>query len=61
VAHATDRTSVLPVPKPKKATPERRALMLAIVDGGQVLFSSGRIPASGAACCRCRNTTVTWR
>jgi A/G-specific adenine glycosylase len=38
VAHATDRTSVLPVPKPKKATPERRALMLAIVDDGQVLL-----------------------
>jgi A/G-specific adenine glycosylase len=29
---------VLPVPKPKKATPERRALMLAVVDNGQVLL-----------------------
>jgi A/G-specific adenine glycosylase len=38
VAFATDRTSVLPVPKPKKATPERRALMLAVVDNGQVLL-----------------------
>jgi A/G-specific adenine glycosylase len=38
VAFSTDRTSVLPVPKPKKATPERRALMLAIVDAGQVLL-----------------------
>lgn len=38
VAFATDRTSVLPVPKPKKATPERRALMLAVVDAGQVLL-----------------------
>jgi A/G-specific adenine glycosylase len=38
VAFATERTSALPVPKPKKATPERRALMLAIVDDGQVLL-----------------------
>ena len=45
VAHATDRTAVLPVPKPKKATPEKRALMLAVVDGGQVLLRQR--PASG--------------
>jgi A/G-specific adenine glycosylase len=38
VAFSTDRTSVLPVPKPKKAMPERRALMLAVVDNGQVLL-----------------------
>jgi A/G-specific adenine glycosylase len=45
VAFATDRTSVLPVPKPKKATPERRALMLAVVDAGQVLLQQR--PESG--------------
>jgi A/G-specific adenine glycosylase len=45
VAYATDRTSVLPVPKPKKATPEKRALMLAIVDHGQVLLQQR--PESG--------------
>jgi A/G-specific adenine glycosylase len=38
VAFSTGRTGELPVPKPKKATPERRALMLAIVDAGQVLL-----------------------
>jgi A/G-specific adenine glycosylase len=38
VAFATGRTGELPVPKPKKATPERRALMLAVVDAGQVLL-----------------------
>jgi A/G-specific adenine glycosylase len=38
VAFATGRTAALPVPKPKKATPERRALMLAVVDNGQVLL-----------------------
>lgn len=38
VAYATNRTGELPVPKPKKATPEKRALMLAVIDGGQVLL-----------------------
>jgi A/G-specific adenine glycosylase len=38
VAYATGRTAELPVPKPKKATPEKRALMLAIVDAGQILL-----------------------
>jgi A/G-specific adenine glycosylase len=38
VAFSTGRTGELPVPKPKKATPERRALMLAVVDAGQVLL-----------------------
>jgi A/G-specific adenine glycosylase len=45
VAYATDRTAVLPVPKPKKATREKRALMLAVVDGGQVLLQQR--PESG--------------
>jgi A/G-specific adenine glycosylase len=45
VAYATDRTSVLPVPKPKKASPEKRALMLAVVDAGQVLLQQR--PESG--------------
>ncbi|MYM35912.1 A/G-specific adenine glycosylase [Duganella sp. FT94W] len=38
VAFATSRTKDLPVRKPKKATPERHAVMLAIVDDGQVLL-----------------------
>jgi A/G-specific adenine glycosylase len=38
VAHATGRTAELPVRKPKKATPEKRALMLVVVDGGDVLL-----------------------
>ena len=38
VAHASGRTAELPVRKPKKATPEKRALMLAVIDGGQVLL-----------------------
>ena len=45
VAFATGRTGELPVPKPKKATPERRALMLAVVDAGQVLLQQR--PESG--------------
>jgi A/G-specific adenine glycosylase len=45
VAYATGRTATLPVPKPKKATPEKRALMLAIVDAGQVLLQQR--PESG--------------
>jgi A/G-specific adenine glycosylase len=38
VAHATGRTAELPVRKPKKATPEKRALMLVVVDNGEVLL-----------------------
>ncbi len=38
VAFATDRTAELPVRKPKKTNPEKRAAMLVIVDGGQVLL-----------------------
>ncbi|KQQ47617.1 A/G-specific adenine glycosylase [Duganella sp. Leaf126] len=38
VAFATGRTRELPVRKPKKASPEKHAVMLAIVDGGQVLL-----------------------
>jgi A/G-specific adenine glycosylase len=38
VAFATDRTVELPVRKPKKTNPEKRAAMLVIVDGGQVLL-----------------------
>jgi len=38
VAFATDRTKDLPVRKPKKASPEKQAIMLAIVDDGQVLL-----------------------
>ena len=38
VAFATGRTAQLPVRKPKKTNPEKRAAMLVIVDGGQVLL-----------------------
>jgi A/G-specific adenine glycosylase len=38
IAYATGRTAELPVRKPKKTTPEKRALMLALIDGGQVLL-----------------------
>ena len=38
VAFATRRTAELPVRKPKKTNPEKRAAMLVIVDGGQVLL-----------------------
>ncbi|MEO7494340.1 MAG: A/G-specific adenine glycosylase [Massilia sp.] len=38
VALATGRTAELPVRKPKKAIPEKRATMLVIVEGGQVLL-----------------------
>ncbi|MGW8390163.1 A/G-specific adenine glycosylase [Pseudoduganella sp. HUAS MS19] len=37
VAYATGRTAELPVRKPKKATPEKSAHMLLLVDRGQVL------------------------
>jgi A/G-specific adenine glycosylase len=45
VAHATGRTAELPVRKPKKATPEKRALMLVVVDRGEVLLEQR--PGSG--------------
>ena len=38
VAHASGRTAELPVRKPKKATPEKRAALLVVVEGGQVLL-----------------------
>ena len=38
VAYATGRTKELPVRKPKKTSPEKHAMMLVIVDGGQVLL-----------------------
>ena len=38
VAFATGRTAELPVRKPAKATPEKRAAMLVVVDAGQVLL-----------------------
>lgn len=38
VAFATGRTAELPVRKPKKTHPEKRAAMLVVVDGGQVLL-----------------------
>ncbi|NVM75858.1 A/G-specific adenine glycosylase [Duganella sp. SG902] len=45
VAFNTGRTKELPVRKPKKATPEKHAVMLAIVDDGQVLLEQR--PPSG--------------
>ena len=45
VAFNTGRTKDLPVRKPKKATPEKHTVMLAIVDGGQVLLEQR--PPSG--------------
>lgn len=45
VAHATGRTKELPVRKPKKASPEKHAAMLVVIDGGQVLLEQRR--ASG--------------
>jgi A/G-specific adenine glycosylase len=38
VAFADGRTAELPVRKPKKATPEKRAVMVAVIDGGEVLL-----------------------
>jgi len=38
VAYATGRTRELPVRKPKKISPEKHAVMLAIIDRGQVLL-----------------------
>jgi A/G-specific adenine glycosylase len=45
VAYATGRTAELPVRKPKKATPEKRAQMLIVIDRGQVLLEQR--PGSG--------------
>jgi A/G-specific adenine glycosylase len=45
VAFATGRTAELPVRKPKKATPEKSAHMLLLVDRGQVLLEQR--PATG--------------
>jgi A/G-specific adenine glycosylase len=45
VAYATGRTAELPVRKPKKATPEKRAQMLVVIDSGQVLLEQR--PGSG--------------
>ena len=45
VAFATGRTAELPVRKPRKATPEKIAHMLLIVDRGQVLLEQR--PATG--------------
>jgi len=45
VAFATDRVQDLPVRKPKKATPEKHATMLLIVDRDEVLLEQR--PASG--------------
>lgn len=38
VAYATGRTAELPVRKPKKAIPEKYAVMLIVLDGNQVLL-----------------------
>ncbi|MCL6485865.1 MAG: A/G-specific adenine glycosylase, partial [Janthinobacterium lividum] len=45
VAYATGRTKDLPVRKPKKTSPEKHAVMLAIIDDGQVLLEQR--PGSG--------------
>ncbi|MYM21254.1 A/G-specific adenine glycosylase [Duganella sp. FT135W] len=45
VAFATGRTKDLPVRKPKKAVPEKHAVMLLVVDGDQVLLEQR--PPSG--------------
>lgn len=45
VAFATGRTAELPIRKPKKATPEKAAHMLLLVDRGQVLLEQR--PATG--------------
>jgi A/G-specific adenine glycosylase len=45
VAYATGRTEELPVRKPKKTTPEKRAEMLVVVNDGHVLLEQR--PASG--------------
>jgi A/G-specific adenine glycosylase len=45
VAFATGRTAELPVRKPKKASPEKRAVMVAVIDRGEVLLQQR--PATG--------------
>lgn len=45
VAYATDRTAELPIKKPKKTSPEKRAALLAIMHDGQVLLQQR--PSSG--------------
>jgi A/G-specific adenine glycosylase len=45
VAFATGRTAELPVRKPKKASPEKRAVMVAVIDSGEVLLQQR--PATG--------------
>ncbi|MGH8853706.1 MAG: A/G-specific adenine glycosylase [Telluria sp.] len=45
VAHASGRTAELPVRKPKKASPEKRAALLVVIDRGQVLLEQR--PATG--------------
>jgi A/G-specific adenine glycosylase len=45
VALATCRTAELPVRKPKKAAPEKRAVLVAVIDGGDVLLQQR--PATG--------------
>lgn len=45
VAHASGRTDELPVRKPKKATPEKRAAMLVVIHDDQVLLEQR--PGSG--------------
>ncbi|UVW29130.1 A/G-specific adenine glycosylase [Massilia sp. H6] len=45
VAHATDRTAQLPIRKPKKTSPEKRAALLVVLDRGQVLLEQR--PGSG--------------
>ena len=45
VAYATGRTAELPVRKPKKATPEKQAALLVVLDRGEVLLEQR--PGSG--------------
>ncbi|MGZ3181145.1 MAG: A/G-specific adenine glycosylase [Telluria sp.] len=45
VAHASGRTAELPVRKPKKATPEKQAALLVVLDGAEVLLEQR--PANG--------------
>ena len=45
VAHATDRTALLPARKPKKATPEKSTVMLVVMHQGEILLEQR--PPSG--------------
>ncbi|MBB5370805.1 MULTISPECIES: A/G-specific adenine glycosylase [unclassified Janthinobacterium] len=45
VAYATNRVKDLPVRKPKKTSPEKHAVMLVVIDNGQVLLEQR--PATG--------------